>query len=67
MENNYLSLHQETRPYITGFPLGCSDHSTLCVTGITVALIERDPYLHKIIIIHLKSHFEDLLPWDFLV
>jgi hypothetical protein len=25
-----LSLQQETRPYVSGFPVGCSDHSTLC-------------------------------------
>jgi hypothetical protein len=25
-----LSLQQETRPYVSGFPVGCSDHSTVC-------------------------------------
>jgi hypothetical protein len=25
-----LSLQQETRPCVSGFPVGCSDHSTLC-------------------------------------
>ncbi len=29
-----LSLQQETRPYVNGFPLGCCDHSSL---------MERDP------------------------
>jgi hypothetical protein len=28
---NWLSLQQETKPYVGGFPLGCGDHSyTLC-------------------------------------
>jgi hypothetical protein len=30
-----LSLEQETRPYVSGFTLGCCNHSTLCVTVIT--------------------------------
>jgi len=25
-----LSLQQETRPCVSGFPVGCSDHSMLC-------------------------------------
>jgi len=29
-----LSLQHETRPYVSGFPLGCFDHSSL---------MERDP------------------------
>jgi hypothetical protein len=32
-----LSLQQEIRPYVSGFPLGCCDHNILCVTVITVA------------------------------
>jgi hypothetical protein len=34
---NQLYLQQETRPYVSGFPLGCSDHITVCVTLITGA------------------------------
>jgi hypothetical protein len=36
-----LSLQQETRPYVGGFPLGCCDQSALCVVVITEALGER--------------------------
>jgi hypothetical protein len=30
-------LQQETRPFVSSFPLGCCDHSTLWVTVITAA------------------------------
>jgi hypothetical protein len=29
MFSKLLSLEQETRPYVSGFPLGCCDHKTL--------------------------------------
>jgi hypothetical protein len=32
-----LYLQQETTPYVSGFPLGCCDHITMCVTLITGA------------------------------
>jgi hypothetical protein len=32
------TLHPHIKcPYVTGFPLGCSDYNTLCVTVITTA------------------------------
>jgi hypothetical protein len=29
------ALQEETRPYVSGFPLGCCSYSTLCVPVIT--------------------------------
>jgi len=37
-----LFLQQETRPYVCGFPLGCCDHITLCVTVITEAELWKE-------------------------
>ncbi len=43
-----LSLQQETRPYVSGFPLGCCDHSSL---------MERDLYYLDRSVLHLYELF----------
>jgi hypothetical protein len=37
-----MSLQQETRPYVSGFPSGCSDQSILRVTVITKVETNND-------------------------
>jgi hypothetical protein len=38
-----LLLQQETRPYVSGFPLGCCDHSYIECNCDHNSLMERDP------------------------
>jgi hypothetical protein len=38
-----VSLQQEIRAYVSGFPLGCWDYNTHCNHCHHISLMERDP------------------------